>query len=62
MSDLWAALALVLVIEGLMPFAAPRLWREALLQIATLDESRLRLFGGSSIAIGMLLLYWIRGG
>ncbi len=61
MSDLWAALALVLVIEGLLPFAAPRLWREMLLQIATMDERRLRLFGGSSIAIGMLLLYWIRG-
>ncbi len=61
MSDLWAALALVLVIEGLMPFAAPRLWRQALLQIATMDERRLRVMGGTSIAIGMLALYWIRG-
>jgi len=62
MSDLWAALALVLVIEGLLPFAAPKMWRQALLQIASMDERRLRMFGGGSIAIGMLLLYWVRSG
>ena len=61
MNDLWAALALVMVIEGLLPFAAPRLWREALMQIASMDERRLRLFGAGSMAAGMALLYWVRG-
>lgn len=61
MSDLWAALALVLVIEGLLPFAAPNLWREAIRQIAEMDENRLRMFGAGSMAAGLALLYLVRG-
>ena len=61
MSDFWAALALVMVIEGLLPFAAPRLWRQALQQIASLDEAQMRLFGAISMGSGLALLYWVRG-
>ncbi|MDT0634063.1 DUF2065 domain-containing protein [Spectribacter hydrogenoxidans] len=58
-SDLVGALALVMVIEGLMPFLAPERWREWLLQIVTIDGRTLRVFGGVMIAIGLFLLNWV---
>ena len=59
-SDLWAALALVLVLEGLMPALAPGAWREALMQIARMSDHALRILGLSSMVAGALLLYFVR--
>lgn len=61
MQDLWAALALVLVIEGLMPFAAPAVWRQALMRLVELDDRRLRLIGAGSMLAGLFILYLVRG-
>ena len=59
--DLFRALALVMIIEGLMPFLAPTRWREMLLRIASqLDERSLRMFGASMIGIGLLWLHMLR--
>lgn len=60
-SDLLAAFALYLVIEGLLPFASPNGWRRSLGLIAQLNDSQLRAFGSGSIAAGLLLLYLVRG-
>ena len=60
-SDLWAALALYLVIEGLMPFANPGGMRRALLQLSQLDERTLRIAGLLSMIAGAVLLYVVRG-
>lgn len=57
--DLLSALALVLVIEGLMPFLAPERWREMMLRLSDVDGRSLRLFGGILIGIGVLLLQFI---
>lgn len=57
--DLLRALALVLVIEGLMPFLAPERWREMMLRLSDVDGRRLRLFGGVLIGVGVLLLQFI---
>ena len=58
--DLWAALALVLIIEGLLPFASPelvkRLWRE----MADADPRTLRLAGLMAVAAGLVLLKLVR--
>ncbi|MEJ2603525.1 MAG: DUF2065 domain-containing protein [Gammaproteobacteria bacterium] len=59
-SDLWAAFALYLVLEGLLPFASPRSWREALLTIAELDDGRVRRIGLTSMLAGLALLYFVR--
>ena len=56
--SLWAALALVLVIEGLLPFLAPRLWRESFAKLVTLSDGQLRFIGLASIAIG-LAAFWL---
>jgi uncharacterized protein YjeT (DUF2065 family) len=54
--SLWTALALVLVIEGLLPFAAPRVWREAVGRMSALGDGQLRFVGLLSIAAGVASL------
>jgi hypothetical protein len=60
-NDLWAACALYLVLEGLMPFANPGGMKRALAQLAQLDERTLRIAGFLSMAAGAVLLYFVRG-
>jgi len=57
MSTLLLALALMLVIEGLLPFIAPRAWRETFRRAIELSDGQLRFIGLSLILIGMLLLF-----
>lgn len=54
--DLWLAIALVLIIEGLLPFASPGGWREAFTRLLALSDGQLRFFGCCCIAGGLLLL------
>lgn len=54
---LWGALALVLVIEGLLPFISPTAWRRAFTQLLQLRDGQLRFFGLCSIVMGLLLLW-----
>jgi uncharacterized protein len=51
------AIALVLVIEGLLPFLAPSVWRETFRRILQLSDGQIRFFGLSSMIAGLLLLY-----
>jgi uncharacterized protein YjeT (DUF2065 family) len=52
-------LAMMLVIEGLMPFLLPELWRESFRKLVTLTDGQLRFVGISSMLAGLLLMYWI---
>jgi len=54
---LWAALALVLVIEGLMPFLSPSGWKHAFGQIIQLSDGQVRFFGLCSVMFGLFLLW-----
>jgi uncharacterized protein len=53
---LWSALALVLVIEGLLPLVSPGGWRRTFERILSLSDGQLRFFGLCSVALGLLLL------
>ena len=55
-AELIRALGLVMVIEGLMPFAAPTQWRRMLLTLAQMERRSLRLIGIFSMCGGLLLL------
>jgi uncharacterized protein YjeT (DUF2065 family) len=59
--SLWAAFAMLLIIEGILPFLAPRFWRETFRKIIELEDGQLRFVGLISIALGivglMLLQY-----
>ena len=58
--DLLTGLCLVLVFEGVMPFLAPHRWKEAIRQMAAVDDNVLRGVGLASMAVGAALLYIVR--
>jgi uncharacterized protein len=60
MSDFWAAAALMLVLEGVLPFLAPARWKEAVRAMADLDDQQLRYIGLGSMLVGLTLLAWVR--
>lgn len=60
MQDLLSALALVLVIEGIMPFVSPRRLRESLLVILNLSDTSLRGIGLGAMIAGLVLLSVVR--
>ena len=55
---IWMAAAFMLMFEGLMPLIAPNLWRRMFEQLLRLPEQGIRIAGGISVVIG-LLLYWL---
>jgi hypothetical protein len=55
-STLLLAFALMLIIEGALPFLAPSLWRDTFRRITQLSDGQIRFFGLSSMLIGLLLL------
>lgn len=59
-SDLLAAFALYLVLEGIMPFLNPEGLRRALTSMAGMSDQQLRLIGLLSMVAGVGLLYFVR--
>ncbi|NWG29992.1 MAG: DUF2065 domain-containing protein [Rhodocyclaceae bacterium] len=60
MTTFLLALGLMLVIEGLLPFAAPRIWRETFRRATELADGQLRFVGLTSILAGLALLLLFR--
>ena len=60
MATLAAALCLVLVIEGLVLFASPRLWKRMAEQLQQIDERTLRMIGAGMIVAGLVFLQLVR--
>jgi uncharacterized protein YjeT (DUF2065 family) len=58
--DLWAALALMLILEGMFPFLNPAGLRRMLQVMADLNDTQLRYAGLTSMLAGVLLLYFVR--
>ncbi len=56
----WAALALVLVVEGLFPFLSPKAWRETFSQLLQLRDGQIRFVGLLCIVLGLALLWWVK--
>ena len=50
------AAGLVLLIEGLLPFAAPSVWRQTMLRIAGLSDGQIRFVGLGAVLLGLLLI------
>jgi uncharacterized protein YjeT (DUF2065 family) len=60
MEALFSALALVLIIEGLLPFLSPKGWRGVFEKVLQLSDGQIRFYGLISMAIGLVLL-WVVG-
>jgi hypothetical protein len=59
--DYWLlGFAMMLVIEGLLPFLFPDLWRETFRKLVLLSDGQLRFAGITAMISGLLLLYWIK--
>ena len=61
MPDLWAALCLVAVLEGLVLFAAPGAWKRAAEQLQNMPDEHVRRIGGVVLMLGLVSLYLVRG-
>ncbi|MEJ5209912.1 MAG: DUF2065 domain-containing protein [Burkholderiales bacterium] len=55
--SLLMALGLMLVLEGVLPFAAPALWRDAFRRLTALSDGQLRFMGLLSMLIGLALTW-----
>jgi len=58
--DLAAALGLLLVIEGILPFLSPGAVRRTLVRVSSMDDATLRVAGAVSMLGGILLLWLVR--
>ncbi|MGQ0750676.1 MAG: DUF2065 domain-containing protein [Betaproteobacteria bacterium] len=57
---LLTALALMLVIEGVLPFLMPALWRQTFRKLTEMSDGQIRFIGLTSMLAGLLLLYIVR--
>jgi uncharacterized protein YjeT (DUF2065 family) len=56
LNTLLLAFALMLVIEGLLPFLAPSVWRETFRRVTEMSDGQIRFIGLSSMLVGVVLL------
>ncbi len=59
-TDLLAALALYLVLEGILPFVNPQAMKRFLMTMVNLTDQQLRVWGFVSMVAGLILLYAVR--
>ena len=59
-TEILTALALVLVIEGMLPFVSPRKYRQVVMEITRLSDNRIRNVGLAVMIAGLLLLFFVR--
>jgi uncharacterized protein YjeT (DUF2065 family) len=55
-SSLLIAFALMLVLEGILPFLVPRLWRDTFRRLTEMSDGQLRFVGLTSMLVGLLVL------
>jgi uncharacterized protein YjeT (DUF2065 family) len=55
-SSLLLAFALMLVLEGVLPFVAPRVWRETFRRITEMNDGQLRFIGLTSMLVGVVIM------
>ncbi|MDG1163650.1 MAG: DUF2065 domain-containing protein [Burkholderiales bacterium] len=54
--SLSVAIALVLIIEGIVPFLSPSVWRDTFERLVKMSDGQIRFFGLSSMLVGLILL------
>jgi uncharacterized protein YjeT (DUF2065 family) len=55
-----AAFALMLVIEGILPFTAPRIWRETFRKVTEMSDGQIRFAGLTSMIVGLIVLLLVK--
>lgn len=57
---LLTAFALMLIIEGVLPFLAPGVWRDTFRKLTEMSDGQIRFIGLTSMVAGLLLLFIVR--
>lgn len=61
MSDLWlTAFALMLVVEGMLPFVLPSVWRDTFKKLIELSDGQIRFIGLVSIVSGLVFIVFFK--
>jgi uncharacterized protein YjeT (DUF2065 family) len=60
-SEILTAIALLFVIEGMLPFVRPSRYKQLVAQIIRLSDSQLRTYGLTAMIAGLVLLFFVRG-
>jgi uncharacterized protein YjeT (DUF2065 family) len=60
-TELFSALALVMIIEGIIPFISPQGYKNTMQQMLAMPESTLRAVGLCLMLVGAASLFFIRG-
>ena len=58
--DLLTGFSIYLIIEGMIPFAGPNLFRQSVVRIAEMDDNSLRLTGLTVAGVGLIMLFIVR--
>ena len=61
LNNILIGIALLLVLEGLMPFISPSSWKQMISAIMQMSDEALRIAGFLSMMAGVALLYWVNG-
>jgi hypothetical protein len=59
-TDIFTAFALYLIIEGMIPFVGPHLFRRSVMRISEMNDNQLRMTGMLVMAAGLMLLFIVR--
>jgi len=59
-TDLLAALAIVCIIEGIMPFSSPDAMKRLLARMAAMEDREMRIVGLVSMLVGLAILFLVR--
>ena len=62
MPDLWSALCLVAILEGLFLFAAPAAWKRAAERLLRMPDEHVRRVGAVFLVLGLVSLFLLRRG
>jgi hypothetical protein len=58
-ATLFLAFALMLVVEGILPFLSPGSWRQTMLRVAQMTDGQLRFLGLTSMLVGLLAIFFL---
>jgi len=59
-TEILTAVALLMVIEGMLPFIGPNRYKQLVAQLAQLSDNQLRMFGLTAMIAGLFLLFIVR--
>ncbi|WP_422013255.1 DUF2065 domain-containing protein [Roseateles sp.] len=59
MNELLLALALMMVVEGVMPLVSPRRWRDVFSRLLAMSDGQIRFIGLASMVMGLLAVLFL---